>query len=111
MNFNSNSIDRGLFQLNSRSFPELDENDFFSPEKNTTYGTRYLKWCIDNGENVIVALAMYNAGRTKVERNGTPKNTLDYISKVLAYQEDIENKFNEQLVYRLDRGNLALLLK
>ena len=97
VNYNKNSIDRGLFQLNSKSFPELSEADFFNVEKNIMYGTKYLKWCLDNGENYIVALAMYNAGKTRVERNGTPRMTLDYISKIVSKQQELESGFKQHL--------------
>jgi soluble lytic murein transglycosylase-like protein len=89
-NNNSTSIDRGLFQLNSKSFPDLTETDFFDPEINARYGLSYLKKCIDRGGNEIVGLAMYNAGSGRVTGNGTPKMTLDYISKIIDYREEID---------------------
>ncbi len=92
VNQNRSSVDRGLFQLNSRSFPELEEAEFFDPETNARNGVAYLSECLDDGENEIVALAMYNAGRRRVNERGTPKMTLDYISKVLDYRERIEER-------------------
>jgi hypothetical protein len=93
VNRTSGSIDRGLFQLNSRSFPELSENQFFDPKLNAEYGMKYLRYCLDAGDNRVVALAMYNAGRSRVTDRGTPKMTLDYISKILDYQDGIEERF------------------
>ncbi len=90
VNRNSSSTDRGLFQLNSRSFPSLTETDFFDPEINARYGLAYLRKCIDAGENEIAGLAMYNAGMGRVTGNGTPKMTLDYISKIIEYRKDID---------------------
>ena len=110
INYNAKSVDRGLFQLNSLSFPELAEKDFFKPETNVNSGTRYLKWCLDTGENEIVALAMYNAGRTKVEKDGTPRKTLDYISGILAYQKSIEKKFKARLEESLENNEIAYLI-
>lgn len=110
VNHNSNSIDRGLFQLNSRSFPEIPEHDFYRPEINVSHGAAYLKWCLETGGNEIVALAMYNAGRTKVERNGTPKMTLDYISGILDYQREIEKKFMNSLEKRIKKNEIAFLV-
>lgn len=89
-NNNSTSIDRGLFQLNSKSFPDLTEIDFFDPEINARYGLSYLRKCIDRGGNEIVGLAMYNAGSGRVTGSGTPKMTLDYIAKIMDYREDID---------------------
>ena len=108
VNYNKGSIDRGLFQLNSKSFPELTEADFFNIEKNIMYGVKYLKWCLDNGENHIVALAMYNAGKTRVERNGTPRMTLDYISRILSKQQEIESGFRQHLSVCMQNSQIAL---
>ncbi|MDR3139330.1 MAG: lytic transglycosylase domain-containing protein [Treponema sp.] len=92
------SIDRGLFQLNSYSFPQLLEEDFFNPSVNAYYALAHLRWCIDTGGSEISGLAMYNAGMTRVRQDGTPKNTLDYISRVLAYQNRIEEFFRSENV-------------
>ena len=108
VNYNKGSIDRGLFQLNSKAFPELAEQDFFNTEKNIMYGTKHLKWCFDNGENYVVALAMYNAGRTRVERNGTPRMTLDYISKILSKQQEIESGFKNYVSISVENSKVAL---
>ena len=98
VNSNPSSVDRGLFQLNSRSFPELKDADFFNPEINAEHGLRYLKRCIDTGGNEIVGLAMYNAGRARVERGGTPLITLEYISNILEYREDLERDFEKSVL-------------
>ena len=100
VNSNPGSVDRGLFQLNSRSFPELKEADYFNPEINAEHGLRYLKRCIDVGGNEIIGLAMYNAGRTRVERGGTPIITLEYISKILEYREDLEREFEKTVLMK-----------
>ncbi len=118
VNRNSASIDRGLFQLNSRSFPELSESQFFDPKLNAEHGMKYLRYCLDVGDNRVVALAMYNAGRSRVTDRGAPKMTLDYISKILDYQDGIEERFEDlhlrkksiskdsgKVRYVLDRGS------
>lgn len=109
VNYNKSSVDRGLFQLNSKSFPELTEEDFFNIEKNIMYGTKYLKWCLDNGENYIVALAMYNAGRTKVEKNKTPRMTLDYISQILNKQQEIEAGLKKYVNFCIENSKIAFV--
>lgn len=90
VNKNYSSVDRGLFQLNNLSFPHLKEEDFFNPGVNAKYGLAYLKNCLSMGGNYIVALAMYNAGSYRVEANGTPRGTLDYIAKILDYMERVD---------------------
>jgi len=98
INRNSNSIDRGLFQLNSKSFPGLKESEFFNPEINAQYGLAYLASCIEKGENEIVGLAMYNAGSGRVTGSGTPKMTLDYISKIMDYKKKIDAFIMDSMV-------------
>ena len=90
VNSNTSSIDRGLFQLNSKTFPNLTETDFFNPETNAKHGLAYLAKSIKTGGNEIVGLAMYNAGRGRVTGSGTPKMTLDYISKIMDYKKGID---------------------
>jgi soluble lytic murein transglycosylase-like protein len=98
MNQNQISVDRGLFQLNSRSFPELNEEDFFSVTKNAAHGMKHLRYCLDRGENEVVALAMYNAGETRVSGAGAPLMTLTYIYRILGLRDELENRFHETVL-------------
>jgi hypothetical protein len=91
------SVDRGLFQLNNRSFPKLSEADFFDPRINTRYGIAHLRWCLDTGGSEVVALAMYNAGSVRVNTNGTPKMTLGYVEKVLSSRRKIDSIFKAEI--------------
>lgn len=94
MHKNTNgSIDRGLFQLNSSSFPKLEESDFYDPKISAYYGLSHLRFCLNTAGNEIAALAMYNAGANKVRKNSTPQITLDYISKIQNYKQDLEDNF------------------
>ncbi len=90
VNRNRDSIDRGVFQLNSKSFPHLTEEEFFSPEINSPLGIAYLRYCLDIGGNEVAALAMYNAGPNRVKDSRTPKMTLDYISKIQEYSKSLK---------------------
>jgi soluble lytic murein transglycosylase-like protein len=89
------TVDRGLFQLNSKSFPELSEEDFFSVETNTLFGLKYLKYCLEKSENEIVALSMYNAGENRISSKGAPLITLNYVSLVLEYKERLETELRK----------------
>ena len=100
VNRNTGSIDRGLFQLNSRSFPDMTEAEFFDPEINIDTGIGYLRYCLDVGRNSVTALAMYNAGRTRVTERGAPRVTLDYIAKILTFQQDLEDRIETSLVIK-----------
>ncbi len=86
------SIDRGLFQLNSKSFPYLNEDDFFSVQTNVLFGIRHLKYCLKRGQNKIVGLSIYNAGENRVTTNGAPLITLNYVSRVIDYRDTVERK-------------------
>jgi len=46
---------------------------------------------------------MYNAGITRVRQAGTPKTTLDYISRILDRRRKIEERFIAEYVRLVDR--------
>lgn len=100
VNRNPVSIDRGLFQLNDHAFPDLSGDDWFDPELNADRGLNHLNWCLKHGGNEIVALAIYNAGKGRVERGGTPRSTLDHINKILTLRDDIDEGFHYYLATR-----------
>ncbi|MDR0316069.1 MAG: lytic transglycosylase domain-containing protein [Treponema sp.] len=91
------STDRGLFQLNNHSFPRLDAQAFFNPKINAWHGMGHLRHCLNTGGSEIAALAMYNAGTGRVNSTGTPRSTLDYVSRILENRRKIENRFEERL--------------
>jgi hypothetical protein len=89
------SIDRGLFQLNNRSFPYMEVQSFFDPKINARYAMEYLRYCLDTGGSETAALAMYNAGPGRVQDTGTPKITLDYIHRIMENRRKIESHFED----------------
>jgi hypothetical protein len=101
------SVDRGLFQLNSASFPKLGEADFFNPRINVYYGMAHLRMCLDLGGSEIAALAMYNAGSARVRAGGTPKQTLDYSDRILSARRKIEARFREAWSQEEERAALV----
>lgn len=99
VNSNSNStIDRGLFQLNSNSFPKLTEAEFFDPNVSAKYGMIHLRWCMDLSGNEVTALAMYNAGTTRVRANKTPQHTLNYVGMIQKYRASLDEKFSSEII-------------
>jgi len=92
------SVDRGLFQLNSRSFPDLDNAAFFDIKSNARYGVGHLRHCINSADSEISALAMYNAGTGRVRSTGAPEVTLNYISRILENRRKIESRFHARLI-------------
>jgi len=109
VNRNSSSIDRGLFQLNSRTFPKLTIEEFFDPVLNARLGMNHLRFCLEEGGNEVVALAVYNAGLTRIRTGGTPLSTLNYINKIIGYRNNVEALFEAQVVAR--HVNQTLLVK
>ncbi len=107
VNKNATSIDRGLFQLNSKAFPKLTEKEFFNPDLNAHYGLSHLSYCLDLSGNEVAALAMYNAGTTKVRNNNTPQRTLDYVSRIQSYRNGLDKLFVQQVAarYEIDKSD------
>lgn len=99
------SVDRGLFQLNNYSFPKLTEKDFYDPATSAYYGMSHLSFCLDTAGNEIAGLAMYNAGRNKVQNNKTPQVTLNYISQIESYKQSLEEKFASEVLAFYSSGN------
>ncbi|MDR2433215.1 MAG: lytic transglycosylase domain-containing protein [Treponema sp.] len=91
------SIDRGLFQLNSRSFPRIEPQAFFDPKINAWNGMSHLRFCLDSGGSEIAALAIYNAGSGKIKSSGAPRQTLDYTNRILENRRNIESYFEARL--------------
>ncbi|MCL2440725.1 MAG: lytic transglycosylase domain-containing protein [Treponema sp.] len=92
------TIDRGLFQLNSRSFAHLEVSAFYNIEINARHGVGYLRQCLNSGGTEISALAMYNAGTGRVRSTGAPEVTLNYVSRILDNRRKIENRFHDRLI-------------
>ncbi|MBP5452196.1 MAG: transglycosylase SLT domain-containing protein [Treponema sp.] len=98
-NVNTNgSVDRGLFQLNSGTFPTLTEAQFYDPKVSAHKGLEHLRFCLDTAGNEIAAMAMYNAGTNKVHDNRTPKVTLDYISNIESYRNALDQSFDAEVL-------------
>lgn len=91
----NDTVDRGLMQLNSRTFRNLNEEDFYNPSLNADLGASYLKSLLDKAGNTATALAMYNAGPGRVSAIGAPKSTLEYIDSILNYKTEISRIFYE----------------
>jgi soluble lytic murein transglycosylase-like protein len=100
LNKNGDSVDRGLFQLNSKSYPGLKIQDFYDPQTNSRYGISHLKSCLSQAGNEVAALAMYNAGNGRVSRDATPQRTLNYISRILGYEANISSLFAAKVLGR-----------
>lgn len=97
LNANPTSIDRGLFQLNSKSFRQLTTEDFFAPDINARYGSSHLRYCLDLAPDVATALAIYNAGYSRVRVGIIPPTTQVYIGRVLDYKTRLDERFQRHI--------------
>lgn len=92
--YNRSSVDRGLFQLNSNSFPNLQDHDFFNIDTNARHGINHLKWCLDRAKyDEERALAIYNAGLGRVTYGEIPVSTRAYVKKIKSYKDNIAARF------------------
>jgi hypothetical protein len=76
----------GLMQLQLKTAAGLAVGNVFDPKQNIAGGARYLRQLLDHyGQNLVLALAAYNAGPDRVEQyRGVPpfRETRDYIQRV-----------------------------
>jgi len=76
----------GLMQLQPKTAAELAVGNVFDPKQNISGGARYLRQLLDHyGQNLVLALAAYNAGPDRVEQyRGVPpfRETYNYIQRV-----------------------------
>ncbi len=90
------SIDRGVFQLNSRSYPTLTEEEFYNIEINVAYGISHLRSELEYWRgNIQKALWTYNAGRAGI-KDGVPESTIRYAKDIIANAKAIEQ---DRLLY------------
>ena len=103
------SIDRGLFQLNDRSFPHLGNEDFYNPETSAKFGMSHLRYCLSVADNETTAIAMYNAGISRVRNDRTPASTLRYVGRIASYRANLESRFAEEVLSHYIRNEQQVL--
>lgn len=98
INYNPSSVDRGLFQLNSKSFPNLDHDDFYNIDTNVRHGIQHLVWCLNvAGGDEERALAVYNAGFGRISSGQTPVSTKAYVRNIVRYKDNLAKKFKDHI--------------
>jgi soluble lytic murein transglycosylase-like protein len=84
----------GLMQLMPATARDLGVSDPFHPAQNIRGGVKYLAELLDRfDQDVVRALAAYNAGPERVERyNGVPpyRETRDYVRKITKATGEVE---------------------
>ena len=106
VNLNDNdSTDRGLFQLNDRTFPDLDDDDFFHPETSAWYGIRHLSFALDQADgDFLTAVAIYNAGPSRVLNDEIPDSTQAYMRRIDGYRDGLIDDFRDFIAMRFPPG-------
>lgn len=84
---------QGLMQLMPATSAELGVKDPFDPRQNVSAGTKLLKQLMTKyKDDVSLALAAYNAGEARVDRDGA----VPQIGETQNYVHQIENKLNQK---------------
>lgn len=82
----------GLMQLMPATAAEMGVEDIFDPEQNIASGTRYLRLLLDRFQSVEVALWAYNAGPGAVAEGRLPRETEEYIPRVLKFRRSLKTQ-------------------
>jgi hypothetical protein len=95
-NFEAKAISRrnarGLMQLLPETAERLGVKDVFDPRQNIDAGTRYLRDLLQRYENnLVLALAAYNAGPEKISKFGNVPPYPETISYVRRVKQAYEN--------------------
>lgn len=84
---------RGLMQLLPETATRLGVRDIFDPKENINAGTRYLGELLKQYKNdLVLALAAYNAGPEKVQKFGKVPPYAETISYVRRIKRDLESR-------------------
>ena len=84
--------------MNDRTFPRLDESEFYAAETSARLGMKHLRFCMNVAGNDLTAVAMYNAGVTRVRNDKTPQSTLRYVSRIASYRANLQAAFVEEVL-------------
>jgi soluble lytic murein transglycosylase len=115
----SNAGARGLMQITPATADVIEglsggstfeTDDLSDPDINIRYGTYYLRYLLDKfDQNLVAALAAYNAGETNVAAWGGADLELDdiefdetreYVESVLSKREEYRESYAEELGIR-----------
>ncbi|HYA97160.1 MAG TPA: lytic transglycosylase domain-containing protein [Methylomirabilota bacterium] len=111
-NFNARAVSRrnaqGLMQLLPETATRLGVKNTFDPKENIEAGTVYLRELLERYNNdMVLALAAYNAGPERVERFGSVppfQETRSYVSRITrAFNQKKSRKQNPKQAIRAAR--------
>lgn len=84
---------QGLMQLMPMTAQDLEVRDPFDPEENIKGGTQYMSMLIQMFDDLDTALAAYNVGPGRVERDGVPPAGKRYVEKVRGRFNNLQQRY------------------
>ena len=108
-NFNPKAVSRkkarGLMQLMPETAARLGVRNIEDPQENIDAGTRYLRDLLQKyNNNLVLALAAYNAGPERIERYGRVPPFAETISYVRRVKRGYENNKSDTLKKKAARA-------
>src|SRR5208282_6286730 len=91
VSYNDDTVDRGLFQLNSRTFSGLNRKTVFDPRANALRGLTYYKNAYLKLGSEERALGYYNSGVGLVTERTLPRSTRAYVKKILSDRDRMDH--------------------